>query len=164
MYFFNFIQKANEKEITQAYHRFGLIYHPDKHKDPEKKRNAEILFAKIKKAYDVLIDPHKRAIFDSVGVKGLNVENLQIVVRSKTPQEIREEYERISREKEERRLEKLTHSHGYFTMQLDGSQIFESLSNEDNIIRSRRPLLNIQNFDMGQHLDFPISTKDTITT
>jgi DnaJ-class molecular chaperone len=29
-----------------------LIYHPDKQKEVESKRNAEMLFAKIKKAYD----------------------------------------------------------------------------------------------------------------
>jgi len=58
----------------------------------------------------VLIDPYKRAIYDSVGVKGLEQNELQLVVRSKTPQEIREEYERLSREREERRLEKLTNS------------------------------------------------------
>jgi DnaJ family protein C protein 11 len=57
-----------------------------------------------------LINPHKRAIYDSIGVKGLHQDDLQIVVRSKTPQEIREEYERLSKEREERRLEKLTYS------------------------------------------------------
>jgi DnaJ family protein C protein 11 len=87
-----------------------LIYHPDKQKDPENKRNAELLFSKIKKAYDVLIDPHKRAIYDSVGIKGLQENHLQLVVRSKSPQEIREEYERLFREKEQRRLESLTNS------------------------------------------------------
>ena len=59
---------------------------------------------------EVLIDPYKRAIYDSVGVKGLEQNELQLVVRSKTPQEIREDYERLSREREERRLEKLTNS------------------------------------------------------
>ena len=44
--------KATEKEITQAYHRLGLVYHPDKHRDADNKRNAEVLFSKVKKAYD----------------------------------------------------------------------------------------------------------------
>ncbi len=57
-----------------------------------------------------MINPHKRAIYDSLGVKGLSQDNLQLVIRSKTPQEIREEYERLSKEREERRLEKLTYS------------------------------------------------------
>ena len=61
------------------------------------------------------MDPHKRAIYDSVGMKGLEQEGLQIVVRSKTPQEIREEYERLAREKQEREREKLTNSTVLFT-------------------------------------------------
>jgi DnaJ family protein C protein 11 len=68
------------------------------------------LFSKIKRVYDVLIDPHKRAIYDSVGVKGLAQDGLQVVVRSKTPKEIREEYERLAKDNEERRLQKLTAS------------------------------------------------------
>jgi DnaJ family protein C protein 11 len=57
-----------------------------------------------------LINPHKRAIYDSVGVKGLLQDGLQLIVRSKTPQEIREDYERLARETEERRVQKLTTS------------------------------------------------------
>ena len=68
------------------------------------------MFSKIKRVYDVLIDPHKRAIYDSVGVKGLVQDGLQVVVRSKTPKEIREEYERLAKDNEERRLQKLTAS------------------------------------------------------
>jgi DnaJ family protein C protein 11 len=66
--------------------------------------------SKKKLKFKVLINPHKRAIYDSLGAKGLNQDDLQLVIRSKTPQEIREEYERISKEREERRLEKLTYS------------------------------------------------------
>ena len=44
--------KATDKEIIQAYHKYGLIYHPDKHKNSSNKRNAEQLFSKIKEAYD----------------------------------------------------------------------------------------------------------------
>ena len=58
----------------------------------------------------MLIDPKKRAIYDSVGAKGLANNELQLVVRSKSPQEIRDEYERLNREREERLNEKLTHS------------------------------------------------------
>lgn len=80
-----------------------------------------MLFSKIKKAYDVLINPHKRAIYDTLGAKGLEQDGLQLVIRSKTPQEIREEYERISREREEKRIEGLTHSQvsNRFLLKLD---------------------------------------------
>ena len=142
-----------------------MIYHPDKQKDPESKRHAEILFSKIKKAYDVLIDPLKRAIYDSVGQKGLQQEGLQIAVRSKTPQEIREEYERIFKEREERRLEKLTYSQGFFSMQIDASRIFDSFSssNDPYFPRPQQPFIGLGNFNMMQSLDFPLSVNDTIT-
>lgn len=58
----------------------------------------------------MLSDPHKRAIYDSVGVKGLKQEGWQIMTRTKTPKEIREEYERLAKEREERRLKELTNS------------------------------------------------------
>lgn len=45
----------------------------------------------------VLKDPHKRAIYDCVGVKGLKTEGWEIIHRTKTPQEIREEYEALAR-------------------------------------------------------------------
>lgn len=35
-----------------AYRRMSRLYHPDKHTDPEKKREAEILFNKTRRIYD----------------------------------------------------------------------------------------------------------------
>ena len=43
-----------------------------------------------------------------MGIKGLETEGWQIVTRTKTPQEILEEYERLEREREERLLEQRT--------------------------------------------------------
>lgn len=59
----------------------------------------------------VLIDPHKRAIYDALGTEGLIQNDLQLVVRSKSPQEIREEYERLSKQKEELLRQKMTNTH-----------------------------------------------------
>lgn len=90
--------QATTDEINASYRSLSRIYHPDKHVDADKKKNAELLFNRTKKAYEVLSDAHKRAIYDSLGVKGLETEGWQVVHRTKTPSEIREEYERqISR-------------------------------------------------------------------
>ena len=59
----------------------------------------------------VLIDPHKRSIYDALGTEGLIQNDLQLVVRSKSPQEIREEYERLSKQKEELLRQKMTNTH-----------------------------------------------------
>ena len=45
----------------------------------------------------VLCDPHRRAIYDCLGKKGLEEQGWQIVQRKKTPREIREEYEQLAR-------------------------------------------------------------------
>ena len=92
------------------------IYHPDKHTDPLRKKEAEVLFNKTKKAYEVLSDPHKRAIYDSLGTKGLETEGWEVVQRTKTPQEIREEYELLAQQKEERRLLQRTNPQSSITV------------------------------------------------
>jgi len=50
------------------------MFHPDKHLDPDSKKMAEIMFNRTKRAYEVLSDPQQRAIYDSVGEKGLRTE------------------------------------------------------------------------------------------
>lgn len=73
------------------------MYHPDKHLEPEAKKKAEGLFHKTKRAYEVLSDPRQRAIYDCVGTRGLETEGWELVQRTRSPQEIREEYERLER-------------------------------------------------------------------
>lgn len=44
------------------------MFHPDKHStDPTKLKWAEQIFNKVKEAYEVLSDQHKRAIYDTLG-------------------------------------------------------------------------------------------------
>ncbi|XP_064633349.1 dnaJ homolog subfamily B member 9-like isoform X2 [Lineus longissimus] len=59
---------ANTKEIKKAFRKMALKYHPDKNKkDPE----AEKKFVEIAKAYETLVDPEKRKIYDRYGEQGL---------------------------------------------------------------------------------------------
>lgn len=117
-------------EINAAYRTLSRTYHPDKHVNVEHKQKAELLFNRTKRAYEVLSDPHKRAIYDSLGVKGLATEGWEIVHRTKTPQEIREEYERLAREREERRLQQRTNPRGNIVINVNATDIFDSYDNE----------------------------------
>lgn len=54
---------ASEDDIKKAYRRAALKYHPDHNKDP----NAEEKFKAISEAYEVLIDPQKRSMYDLTG-------------------------------------------------------------------------------------------------
>ncbi|KAG8288370.1 DnaJ (Hsp40), sub C, member 11 [Homalodisca vitripennis] len=50
--FLNVPRNASNEEIINAYRRLSILYHPDKHVDPVRKKDAELLFHKVKKAYE----------------------------------------------------------------------------------------------------------------
>ena len=88
---------ASQEEITAAYKKLSRLYHPDKHRDEEKKKHAEAMFAKLQNAYAVLGDPHRRALYDCLGKDGIASDVTALIPRTKTPKEIREEYERLAK-------------------------------------------------------------------
>ncbi len=62
-------RNANNDQIRKAFRKLAIRHHPDKNKDdPEK---AKQIFAKIANAYEVLIDPEKRKIYDAYGEEGI---------------------------------------------------------------------------------------------
>lgn len=122
--------QATADEINTAYRNQSRIYHPDKHVNVELKHKAELLFNRTKRAYEVLSDPHQRAIYDSLGIRGLQTEGWEIVHRTKTPQEIREEYERLARDREERRLQQRTNPKGNITINVNATEIFDAYQDE----------------------------------
>ncbi|WWO98958.1 MAG: molecular chaperone DnaJ [Candidatus Dasytiphilus stammeri] len=57
-------KSADEREIKKAYKRLAMKYHPDR--NPGNKQ-AESKFKEIKKAYEILTDPEKKAAYDQYG-------------------------------------------------------------------------------------------------
>ncbi len=60
-------RNASSDDIKKAYRKLALKYHPDKNKTPE----AEEKFKEVAEAYEALIDPQKREIYDKYGEEGL---------------------------------------------------------------------------------------------
>ena len=53
--YYNFLhvsRTATEEEITAAYKKLTRLYHPDKHRDEENQKKAEVMFNKLKNAYE----------------------------------------------------------------------------------------------------------------
>ncbi|XP_046423389.1 dnaJ homolog subfamily C member 11 isoform X1 [Neodiprion pinetum] len=162
--FLNVPRNATAEEINNAYRRQSRLYHPDKHVDPVLKREAETLFTRTKKAYEVLSDAHQRAIYDSLGTRGLETEGWEIVQRAKTPQEIREEYERLAREREERRLQQRTNPKGNVTVNINATDIFNRYDDEYDDISDRIfPTIEVSGMSFSQSIEAPLTLRDTVT-
>ncbi|XP_054016548.1 dnaJ homolog subfamily C member 11 isoform X1 [Hylaeus anthracinus] len=161
--FLNIPKNATADEISNAYRRQSRLYHPDKHTDPLLKKEAEILFNRTKKAYEVLRDPHKRAIYDSVGIRGLEIEGWEIVQRTKTPQEIREEYERLAREIEESRLQLHTNPKGSITVNVNATDLFNRYDNDYDDSRDLLSCIEVSGMSFTQSIEAPLTLRDTVT-
>src|ERR1700746_2896585 len=55
---------ATDEEIKRSYRKLAVKFHPDKNPDDP---HAEEKFKELGEAYDVLIDPDKRAAYDRFG-------------------------------------------------------------------------------------------------
>jgi tetratricopeptide (TPR) repeat protein len=58
-------KSASEQQIKKAYRKMALLHHPDKQTDPEKKASSDKKFKEVADAYEVLMDPEKKARFDN---------------------------------------------------------------------------------------------------
>uniref|UniRef100_A0A8D3BS10 DnaJ (Hsp40) homolog, subfamily C, member 11a n=1 Tax=Scophthalmus maximus TaxID=52904 RepID=A0A8D3BS10_SCOMX len=156
---------ATQDELKAAYRRLCMLYHPDKHRDPELKRQAEHLFNLVHEAYEVLRDPQSRAIYDIYGKRGLDVEGWEVVERKRTPAEIREEYERLQTEREERRLQQRTNPKGTISVGIDATDLFDRYEEdyEDAVGGGGGgvPHVEINKMHISQSIEAPLTTKDT---
>ena len=66
-------REATADEIKRAYKKQSLLMHPDKLAQRGKVATDEdqAKFTRMKEAYEVLSDPHKRETYDAVGEKGI---------------------------------------------------------------------------------------------
>lgn len=60
---------APEAEITKAFRRLAMKYHPDRNPND---KTAELKFKEAKEAYEILCDPQKRAAYDQFGHAGVD--------------------------------------------------------------------------------------------
>ncbi|XP_024915001.1 dnaJ homolog subfamily C member 11-like isoform X2 [Cynoglossus semilaevis] len=110
----------------------------------------------------VLSDPQSRAVYDIYGKRGLDVEGWEVVERKRTPAEIREEYERLQREREERRLQLRTNPKGTITVGIDATDFFDRYDDEEeDMVQSGIPRLEINRMHISQSIEAPLTTKDT---
>ncbi|XP_067359364.1 dnaJ homolog subfamily C member 11 isoform X1 [Channa argus] len=161
----NVRKEATSEELKASYRRLCMLYHPDKHRDPELKRQAEQLFNQVHQAYEVLSDDHSRAIYDIFGKEGLEVEGWEVCIvveKKRTPAEIREEYERLQREREERRLHQRTNPKGTISVGVDATDLFDRYDEDfEEMPGGGFPHIEINKMHISQSIEAPLTNSDT---
>lgn len=169
-------KQATVDEINASYRRLSRQFHPDKHSaDPEQQKDALSIFNKIKQAHEVLTDEHKRAIYDTMGRKGLDVADGILVSRSRAPDEIREEYLRLVQEKNATRLMMQANHKGAISVRFNCTEVFDYLNYDDDDDEDDDdedeeedddfvlPLIEVSLMQIGQSINLPVSPNATAT-
>lgn len=63
-------KNAAQDEIKKAYRKKAKQYHPDK--NPDNKKESEEKFKEVSEAYEVLMDPQKKQLYDQFGHDGVS--------------------------------------------------------------------------------------------
>ncbi|WFD30604.1 hypothetical protein MSPP1_001625 [Malassezia sp. CBS 17886] len=137
----NIDKNAREGQVRDAYKTLAMAFHPDKHADPERKELAEQTFQEIQRAYEVLSNPEKRAVYDHFGAEGLQT-SWSVSMRGQTPQEMQAEFERQARLRREADAESLVKSRGDFTAMINASALFVPATQSMSPIRMQRAPLS----------------------
>ncbi|KFD56501.1 hypothetical protein M514_02605 [Trichuris suis] len=172
--FMNIRKDATPAEIGQAFRRLSLIYHPDRHTDPVLRARSQELFDKVRKMYEVLIDPHRREIYDAVGEKGLELSGWEIIERRRSPEEVVAEYTRLQKLYELDMMQESTNPKGSFTLHTSMSHLFDGDLRSILmffeipkmiyiIVFSGNALIVINGMTLAQSVQLPVNSKNQFT-
>ncbi|KAI6656499.1 DnaJ-like subfamily C member 11 [Oopsacas minuta] len=147
----NVAREANEYELKQAFNQMVLRYHPDRYTDPVEKQTAQELFHKVREAYGVLRDPAKRAVYDTHGRKGLEL-NWTVAIRDPKLHE----HEVFMRMREEINEIQSYSPSGVFSATLDLSKI-ERIQSTNGIDLTRAgQYIQTKNISIQENISTPL--------
>ncbi|QRV81989.1 DnaJ family C protein [Ceratobasidium sp. AG-Ba] len=141
---FNLSKTATTEEIQKRYKTLAVSLHPDKVRDESRKAAAVARFQRFQRAYDILTDPNKRAIYDMFGEEGLKTK-WDIGPKYKTPEELRDEYARLARAARLQDAENLVRSQGEVICAVNALSVSERrLSWPDRLYRVSQGQLGLK--------------------
>ncbi|CAB3404229.1 unnamed protein product [Caenorhabditis bovis] len=151
----NVPKDATDDEIIKAYRKRCLMFHPDRFTDESEKKDAERVFVKLRRAHEVLLDPKQRAIYDALGVQGLDTQGWELVSRSANPENIRREFEFLQRLRDRELMLQRVHPTSAFILKTTFAGLFQE--NPDD--RFPPQLLGVA---LTQSVDCSLTGKDRV--
>ncbi|KZV47103.1 chaperone protein dnaJ 13 [Dorcoceras hygrometricum] len=107
----NISPEASNEEIRRAYRQWAQVYHPDKYQASQMKEIATENFQRICEAYEILTDENRRLIYDIYGMEGLT-SGLELGPKLNKVEEIKEELERLKRQRDQEKVSAHVRSSG----------------------------------------------------
>ncbi|CDS39333.1 dnaJ subfamily C 1 [Echinococcus multilocularis] len=139
---------ANEAELKAAYRRLSRLLHPDKH--TRASAAAEAAFGRLTAAYNILSDPHRRAIYDQYGFRGLRIQGWELAVRDKSAPELRLEYLLLKQKAKEAESEHLLQPTSELSCGVDMTDFFDRYLKESPEERMLSPSLSVYDVSVSQ--------------
>ncbi|GLB01902.1 DnaJ (Hsp40), sub C, member 11 [Aspergillus tubingensis] len=152
-----------EAQIRSAYRTLTLSFHPDK-QPAELADSARRHFDRIQEAYDTLVDPKKRAVYDELGVQGMKQEwvildriakDMRVGVRAMSGEEFRGWFLEVMKRRERAVVERMVGSRGSITIGFDASNAV-SYDEEEDALYIEMPSPKPSNYALGFSFKAPL--------
>ncbi|GLA04336.1 DnaJ (Hsp40), sub C, member 11 [Aspergillus niger] len=152
-----------EAQIRSAYRTLTLSFHPDK-QPAELADSARRHFDRIQEAYDTLVDPKKRAVYDELGVQGMKQEwvilermakDMRVGVRAMSGEEFRGWFLEMMKRRERAVVERMVGSRGSITIGFDVSNAV-SYDEEEDTLYIEMPSPKPSNYALGFSFKAPL--------
>ncbi|KAJ5647210.1 hypothetical protein N7490_003582 [Penicillium lividum] len=123
-----------EADIRSAYRNLSLSFHPDK-QPPHLRDAARRHFTQIQEAYDALVNPQKRVVYDMLGAEGVKrewgiygsmgrggkAESQDVGVKAMAPEEFRRWFLDAMKKRERKAVQSLVASKGTIVLGINAS-------------------------------------------
>ncbi|CAG7923105.1 unnamed protein product [Penicillium olsonii] len=157
-----------DAEIRSAYRSLSLSFHPDK--QPSHLRHAaESQFRHIQDAYDTLIDPKKRVVYDISGAEGVRQEwgqlgamgiggeaqKQDVGVKTMSPDEFRRWFLKTMKKRERQAIESLVSTRGGITLGVNAASMVSV--DEDEDVQFHIPSPKVTTYGVTYNFDTPVA-------
>ncbi|KAL1970751.1 hypothetical protein VTN77DRAFT_2585 [Rasamsonia byssochlamydoides] len=160
--------QPTDAQIRSAYRTLTLSFHPDK-QPAHLREAAEAHFERIKEAYETLIDPNKRTVYDLQGAEGVKrewsaggamglggeAERNQVGVKAMSAEEFRRWFVETMKMRERQVLDQLVQARGSITVGLDASSMV-SAANDGDYVYLHFPTIRPYKFSIGYSFKAPL--------